>query len=204
MNTPRATYQDVLDAPPHKVAEVIEGVLHTMPRPAVRHARAGSGLGVHIGGPFDYDRNGPGGWWILCEPELHLGEDIVVPDLAGWRRSRLPKLPDSAYFEMVPDWVCEILSPSTRAIDLGPKKEIYAREGARHLWFVDPDAHFIEAFELQVGAWASCGKCEGNDTVALPPFDSVSFRLGTLWFDWPARSEPRRVPQIHDRARMTA
>ena len=95
--TRRATYQDVLDAPPHKVAEVISGTLHTHPRPAARHAWASSGLGMKIDPPFNYGDDGPGGWWIVFKPELHLGEDIVVPDLAGWRRETMPKYPDAAY-----------------------------------------------------------------------------------------------------------
>ncbi|MYK89894.1 MAG: Uma2 family endonuclease, partial [Acidobacteria bacterium] len=123
---PRATYQDVLDAPPHRVAEIVDGVLHTNPRPAMPHARASSSLGVKIGGPFDHDAGGPGGWWIIDEPELHLGEDILVPDLAGWRRERMPVYPDAAYCTLAPDWVCEILSPSTRKLDLHGKRPVYA------------------------------------------------------------------------------
>ena len=117
---PRATYQDVLDAPEHQVAEIIDGTLYTHPRPAPRHATATSVLGIEIGGPFDRGRGGPGGWRILDEPELHLGEDILVPDLAGWRRERMPELPDTAYFTLAPDWTCEILSASTRKVDRRP------------------------------------------------------------------------------------
>lgn len=120
-----ATYQDVLDAPPNKVAEIIRGALHLQPRPAMPHAFAGSALGVKIGGPFQFDGDGPGGWWIVDEPELHLAEEIVVPDLAGWRRERMPRFPRTAYVTLAPDWVCEILSPSTRALDVGPKRAIY-------------------------------------------------------------------------------
>ena len=127
-STRRATYQDVLDAPAHRVAEIIDGTLHTHPRPAMPHARASSSLGVKIGGPFDYDAGGPGGWWIIDEPELHLGEEIVVPDLAGWRRERMPEYPDTAYVTFAPDWVCEVLSASTRKVDLHEKRPIYARE----------------------------------------------------------------------------
>ena len=107
----RADYQDVLNAPAHLVAEVIDGALHTQPRPAPRHAWASSGLGARINPPFNYGDGGPGGWWIVDEPELHLGEDILVPDLAGWRRERMPDYPDTAWFAIAPDWVCEVLSP---------------------------------------------------------------------------------------------
>ena len=126
----RATYQDVLDAPEHMVAEIIGGTLHTHPRPSPRHAVASSRLGIELGGPFDRGRGGPGGWWIVDESELHLGEEILVPDLAGWRRERTPELPDTAYFTLAPDWTCEVLSASTRKLDLVRKRPIYAREGS--------------------------------------------------------------------------
>ena len=169
----RATYQDVLDAPPHKVAEVIAGTLHTHPRPAARHAWASSGIGAKVNPPFNYGDGGPGGWWIVFEPELHLGEDIVVPDLAGWRRETMPEYPDAAYFTIAPDWIGEVLSPSTRRPDKGEKRDLYAREGVRHLWFVDPDARTLEAFELQKGRWLLLTTLAGDAPVSLPPFDAI-------------------------------
>lgn len=196
----RATYQDVLDAPPHMVAEIIDGALHTMPRPAIRHAASGSGLGMQLGGPFHLGQGGPGGWWILDEPELHLGDDILVPDLAAWRRDRLPVLPDAAYFTLAPDWLCEVLSPSTRSIDLGPKRNIYAREGVPHLWLVDPSAHSLEAFVLRAGHWELIGRLEGNDPVSLPPFEAISFPLASLWADLLAFGKSGREAQSHDRS----
>ena len=117
----RATYQDVLDAPPHMVAEVVDGTLYTFPRPAMTHAIASSVLGGIINPSFQFGRGGPGGWWNLNEPELHFGEDIVVPDIAGWRRERMPEFPTGAFCTLAPDWVCEVLSPSTRKLDLGGK-----------------------------------------------------------------------------------
>lgn len=176
-----ATYQDVLDAPPNMVAEVVHGTLYTHPRPAMPHARASSGLGVQLGGPFDYGRGGPGGWWIVDEPELHLDEDIVVPDLAGWRRTRMPDFPDTAYCELAPDWACEVLSHSTRVLDRGAKQRIYAREKVQHLWFVDPDVHTLEAFELREGRWVLLKKLSGETTVSLLPFEAIRFNLGDLW-----------------------
>ena len=125
----RATYQDVLDAPAHLVAEIINGTLHTHPRPASRHALATSNLGDELVSPFGKGRGGPGGWWIIDEPELHFDDEIVVPDLAGWRRERMPEYPDTAYFTLAPDWVCEALSPSTRKVDLHEKRPIYALAG---------------------------------------------------------------------------
>ena len=177
----RATYQDVLDAPPHMVAEIIGGTLHTQPRPASRHARASSIVGMEIGSTYDRGRSGPGGWWIIDEPELHLGEDIVVPDLAGWRRETMPEYPDAAYFDIAPDWVCEVLSPSTRRIDLGDKREIYAREAVSHLWFVEPNAKTLEAFELRDGQWVLLATLADDDPVSLPPFDAITFPLDALW-----------------------
>ncbi len=179
--TRRATYQDVLDAPPHMVAEVISGTLHTHPRPAMRHARASSGIGAKIAPPFDFGDGGPGGWWIIDEPELHLGEDIVVPDLAGWRRETMPEYPDAAYCTIAPDWVCEVLSPSTRRLDQIEKRDLYAREGVGHLWFVDPDARTLEAFALREGQWLLLAMLADDAPVSLPPFDAIAFPLDALW-----------------------
>ena len=179
--TRRATYQDVLDAPAHRVAEIVDGTLYTQPRPAPPHAVASSRLGFDLGGPFDRGRGGPGGWWIIDEPELHLGEDILVPDLAGWRRERMPKLPDTAYFSLAPDWVCEVLSASTRKLDLHGKRPVYAREGVAHLWLVDPADRALEAFELREGQWVLVASAQGDDPVSIRPFDAVTFGLGDLW-----------------------
>ena len=178
---PRATYQDVLDAPAHRVAEIVDGTLYTQPRPAMPHARASSSLGVKIGGPFDYDAGGPGGWWIIDEPELHLDEDILVPDLAGWRRERMPDYPDAAYVTLAPGWVCEVLSPSTRKLDLHGKRPIYAREGVEHLWLVDPADRTLEALELREGHWVLTATAKDADPVCIRPFDAVTFSLGDLW-----------------------
>ena len=177
----RATYQDVLDAPPYKVAEVVDGILHIFDRPASRHTLASSGLGIFIGGPFHYGRGGPGGWWIVDEPQLHLGEDIVVPDLAGWRRERMPVFPDAAFFTLAPDWVCEVLSPSTRKLDLGGKSAVYARAGVSHIWFVDPITRSLEARELRGTKWVEIATLHDDATVSLPPFEAISFSLADLW-----------------------
>ena len=180
---PQATYQDVLDAPAHKVAEIVAGTLHTHPRPASRHAWASSRLGGSLDNPFNSGRGGPGGWWIVFEPELHLSGDILVPDLAGWRRETMPVYPDSAFFDIAPDWACEVLSPSTRRIDTTAKRDVYAREGVSHLWFVDPDARTLEAFELRDGQWLLSASLADNDPVSVAPFDAISFPLGALWPD---------------------
>ena len=186
----KASYQDVLDAPPYKVAEVVDGRLYTHSRPAPPHARAGSSLGAKIGEPFDRGKGSPGapgGWWILDEPELHFGgspgADILVPDVAGWRRERMPACPDTAYFTVAPDWVCEVLSPSTRKLDVGRKRDIYAREGIPYLWFIDPEPRTLEAFELRGGQWETIATLADDALVSLPPFDAIAFPLDSLW--WP-------------------
>ena len=177
----RATYQDVLDTPEPLVAELIGGTLYTHPRPAPRHATATSRLGFELGGPFDRGRGGPGGWRIVDEPELHLGDEVPVPDMAGWRRARMPVLPDTAYFTLAPDWVCEVLSPSTRKLDLVRKRPIYAREGIAHLWLVDPVERILEAFEAREGQWVLIASVEDDDPVRIAPFEAVTFSLGELW-----------------------
>ena len=182
-----ATYADVLAAPPTKVAELIHGALILHPRPAPRHATAYSALTSKIGGPFHYDDDGPGGWIILAEPELHLGPDILVPDIAGWRRERMPTLPEMAYFEAPPDWVCEVLSPSTRLHDLTDKRALYFDHGVGHLWFVDPDARILEAFRRTEAGWTLVAALADDDRVALEPFAAAPFGLGALWPPAPAR-----------------
>ena len=177
----RATYQDVLDAPAHQVAEIIDGLLHTHARPAPPHTLASSALGNDLGNPFQFGRGGPGGWWILDEPELHLGEDILVPDLAGWRRERMPELPGTAYFTLAPEWVCEVLSPSTRRVDLQEKRPVYAREGVVHLWLIEPADRTLEAFELRDGEWVLIACAKDDEPVSVRPFDAITFSLGDLW-----------------------
>ncbi len=178
---PRATYQDVLDAPAHQVAEMVDGTLHTHPRPAMPHALATSSLGTDLSNPFQFGRGGPGGWWILFEPELHLGEDVLVPDLAGWRRERMPEFPDTAYVTLAPDWVCEVPSASTRRLDLHGKRPVYAREGVAHLWLVDPADRTLEAFELRDRQWVLIGSAKDGEPVSIPPFDVITFSLADLW-----------------------
>jgi len=182
-----ATYDDLLAVPDHLVAEILDGELHTSPRPAPRHARATTGLIGDLFGPFDHGRGGPGGWWIFVEPELHLRGDVLVPDLAGWRRTRLPAMPGEAFFTLAPDWVCETLSPSTERIDRGKKLAIYAREGVGHLWLVNPIAETLEAYRLEQGRWLLLVTHAGDVAARVEPFDAVELELWRLW----GRSEPR-------------
>jgi Uma2 family endonuclease len=173
-----ATYADVLAAPEHMVAEIVDGELFLQPRPRSRHARATSALTGIIEPTYGWgDHGGPGGWIILDEPELHLGAQILVPDVAGWRRERMPELPDAAYFEVAPDWVCE----ATAGLDRGRKLPIYAQHGVAHAWLVDPEAHTVEHYALERGRWTLCQVVEGENSVKLAPFDAVTIPLLRLW-----------------------
>jgi Uma2 family endonuclease len=176
-----ATYEDLLRVPDHLVAEILDGELHVSPRPAPRHASASSSLGGLLWGSFDRGRGGPGGWRILFEPEVHLGKDVVVPDLGAWRRERLPTLPDDAFFSVAPDWVCEVLSPSTASTDRVKKLSIYAREHIRHAWLVDPMARTLEVLRLEGGRWSIVGTFSDADVVRAEPFDAIDLELSLLW-----------------------
>lgn len=179
---PGATYRDVCEAPPEMVAELVGGVLTLQPRPRPRHAIAASVLGAAINQAYHRGRGGPGGWWILIEPELHLGADVVVPDIAGWRRERLPQVPlDAPGIAVVPDWICEVLSPTTRTRDLTVKRALYGARGVAHLWLVDPEAQLLESFVLDEGAWRLADAVSGDQEVALAPFAATPLALADLW-----------------------
>jgi len=178
-----ATYEDLFDLPENVVGEIINGRLVSHPRPAPKHAIAYSSLGDELVGPYHKGRGGPGGWWILDEPEVHLDGDILVPDIAGWRRERMPKAPETAWFDLAPDWLCEILSPSTARVDRVEKLPIYARWGVQHVWLIDPDLRTLEAYENVDGRWLLIATLKDDDPVSLPPFDAISFSLGGLWAD---------------------
>ena len=176
-----ATYEDLFDLPEHIVGEIIHGQLITHPRPAPKHAIASSALGDELISPYQKGRGGPGGWWILFEPELHLSPHILVSDLAGWRRERLPRIPEIAYFTLAPDWVCEVLSPSTARVDRGDKMLIYASQGVSFLWLLDPVLRTLEIFVLCNGRWSLEQVYQQDQTVQAVPFDAISFSLADLW-----------------------
>ncbi len=178
---PRATYQDLVDAPEGHKAELVNGDLVVSPRPRSSHAVAASRLGFALGPPFDRGQGGPGGWVILGEPELHLDDQVLVPDLAGWRVERMPVIPEVPAFTVAPDWICEVLSPSTTAIDRGRKLPIYAAFGVSHAWIVDPHAHLLEVFRRHQLAWILAGVHSGEDRVRAEPFDAIELDLGALW-----------------------
>jgi Uma2 family endonuclease len=176
-----ATYADIEAAPPHLVAEIIDGVLYTHPRPSMRHGFAASSLGDELIGPFQKSRGGPGGWVFIIEPEIKFGSNILVPDIAGWRRERLTTYPKRNYVEVAPDWICEVLSESTEKRDRTLKMRIYAEALVPHFWLVDPRLQILEVFENREASWTKIGDWNSDDEVRAPPFDAISFSLADLW-----------------------
>jgi hypothetical protein len=185
-----ATYEDLLAVPEHLVAEILFGRLVTHPRPAPRYSVAASALGNVLGPPFQFGNGGPGGWIFMDEPELHLGGHVAVPDLAAWGRHRLPTLPETAWIDIAPDWICEVLSPSTERYDRGDKRMIYAEAGVGRVWHVDPVLRMLEVFELRDGKWLLLDVFRDDAPVAAPPFAAASFPLDLLWpFDPPPAAQ---------------
>jgi Uma2 family endonuclease len=180
---PRATYDQVESAPPHQVAEIVDGTLYVHPRPAGPHTLAASALGMALGPPFMWGRGGPGGWWIVDEPELHLGAapDVVVPDLAGWRVTRMPDYPRAAFVVLAPDWACEVLSDRTRQLDRVGKMRVYAREQVPHVWNVDPIAETIEVFWLDGETYRVAGAYSGDARARIEPFEAIDLDLCAFW-----------------------
>jgi len=177
-------YEAYLRVPEHQHAEIVRGTLYVMSRPAPKHANAASGLGAELFGPFQRGRGGPGGWWILDEPELQLvSKEPVVPNLAGWRLERMPQLPDTACFTVVPDWVCEVLSRSTERLDREEKLPYYAEHGVRHAWLLDPIDQRLEVYALDAKTrrWREVRIHQGHTTVRAEPFEAIELDLGALW-----------------------
>lgn len=176
-----ATDEDLFDLPENLVGEIIHGQLIARPRPAPRHVVASSAIGDELVGPFQKGRGGPGGWWILDEPELHLGPHILVPDLVGWRRERLPTMLETAYFTLPPDWVWEVLSPGTARTDRADKMPIYAAQEISFLWLIDSALYTLEGFVLRDGYWLLEHVYQEDDEACAIPFDAIAFRLADLW-----------------------
>ena len=176
-------YERLLALPENLVGEIINGELYTQPRPAGPHASASSVLGMDIGSAYHRGRGGPGGWWIIDEPEIHFVRDreVLVPDIAGWRRERMPALPKDHRFEVVPDWVCEVLSPGTQRKDRVAKMKVYARYGVAFLWLVDPLERILETYALENGQWTVTGLYQDQDDVSAAPFEAVTLALNDLW-----------------------
>lgn len=171
-----------MQVPEHLVAEIIDGDLLTTPRPSARHAAVATRVATDIEGAFGRgSRGGPGGWVILIEPELHLGQQVLVPDLAGWRRERMPEIPDAPFLELAPDWVCEVLSPSTAALDRTRKMHHYAAAGVGFVWLLDPAVQTLEVFRLDGEGWRLVSSVAGATIARAVPFESVEIDLGTIW-----------------------
>lgn len=177
-------YEAYKRVPEHQHAEIVGGTLYVLPRPSPAHANASSMLGGELSGPFQRGRGGPGGWWIIDEPELQLVEkEPVVPDLAGWRVERMPALPQTAFFALAPDWICEVLSRSTEKIDRDEKLPYYAEHGVRHVWLLDPIDKRLEVYALdhETRRWREVRIHQGDRTVRAEPFDAIELDLSVLW-----------------------
>jgi Uma2 family endonuclease len=177
------TLADLDALPPGIVGEIIEGVLYTMTKPRVRHQRTSLGIGGDLRGPFDLGRGGPGGWWIVTEPGIELPNETkeISPDVAGWRRERIPELPIDDPLCVVPDWICEILSPRTRRHDLLVKMPYYARVGVAYAWMVDLEARVLIAHRLESGAWRTIGTYSDETEARIEPFDVVPLNIASWW-----------------------
>ena len=185
-----ATYADIEALPEHVVGEIIDGELVVSPRPRASHAVTSSTIGMDVGSAFSRKPNGPdrpGGWWILDEPELHFGKQVVVPDLAGWRLERMPEVPDVAYFTLAPDWACEVISPQSGRRDRIQKARIYGQNGVQWLWLVEPLEQVVEVLHWQGERWELIDTWGGDDNAArIPPFEAVAVELERWWL--PMRS----------------
>ena len=177
-------WEELCTLPSNQVGEIVDGELFASPRPAGPHARVTTKLGGRLDGPFDAGEGGPGGWIILDEPELHLGDAVLVPDLAGWRRERMPYVAEeAAAFNLAPDWICEALSPATGTLDRVRKMPVYAREGVQFAWLLEPVQRTLEVFQLQSGQWRTVATWEGNVKLHAVPFDAIELDLNHLWAD---------------------
>jgi Uma2 family endonuclease len=185
MALPRPKTKDIyaqLEAlPATMVGEIVNGVLHVHPRPTTEHGIASGELFLELGNPFRRGRGGPGGWVFIVEEELHLGDDVVVPDISGWRAERFIAKKDTSYSVVPPDWLCEVASPSTRRLDRFEKLPIYARHGVKHCWYVDPIEKTLEVFILVNGVYTIGPTFTDNAAVTAPPFEVHTFDLGILW-----------------------
>jgi Uma2 family endonuclease len=176
-----ATYEDLLKLPDDKIGEIVDGELSASPRPAGRHASCAFTLSTEIGPPFQAKRGGPGGWLFMFEPELHLADDTLVPDLAGWRRDRLPSVPDAPALTLAPDWVCEILSPSTERLDRVRKLPAYARHGVGYAWLINPSTRTLEVYRREGTSWVLAATHADDAIVRAEPFEAIELDLLRLW-----------------------
>ena len=179
-----ASYEDLFDIPENMTGEIINGELVVHPRPSRKHAYAASALGGELTPAYQFGRGGgPGGWIILEEPEIGLGEHTIVPDFGGWKRERFPVEEPHNWISVAPDWVCEIISPKTALLDRTVKKDIYAKHRVGHLWLIDPINMTLEVYRLGSDTWDSLGTFGGKDKVRTEPFSEIEIDLSNFWLN---------------------
>ena len=182
---PDATLDDLKKVPADRLAQIVEGALVVMPRPGIGHAHATTVLTGELYGPFRMGRGGPGGWIILFEPEVHFPRNVLVPDVAGWRKERMPELPSGStpHLSLAPDWVCEVISPSTASIDRVQKRRVYAREKVSYFWLIDPLERVLTAYVLEGSDYRELGTWGGDEDryVKVAPFEALQLDLAALW-----------------------
>ncbi|MGO9017319.1 MAG: Uma2 family endonuclease [Syntrophobacteraceae bacterium] len=180
----KAGYNDLYGIPENMTGEIINGELIVTPRPSPKHVYTASALDKKIGSPYQFgEGGGPGGWIILVEPEVKFGEDVVVPDLAGWKKERYPKTGETNWISITPDWACEVLSPGTLRVDRVKKMPLYSRYGVPHFWLVDPVAKILEVFRLESGRWSLLGAFSEDEKVRVEPFQEIEIDLSVLWLE---------------------
>lgn len=177
----KAVYEDLYGIPENMVGEIVDGELVVTPRPSVSHSHAATVLGGEIVQPYRFGRGGPGGWIILFEPEIMLGEQLLVPDFGGWRKERFAVRSEENWISIVPDWVCEILSPTTMRMDRARKMPVYAKCQVAFIWLIDPMARILEAYRLEFGKWLLLATFSEDDKVRAEPFHEVEIDLANLW-----------------------
>jgi Uma2 family endonuclease len=190
-----ATYDDIVRLPENMVGEIIDGDLYAWPRPSPLHGDAFSIFLGRLINPYRLGEGGPGGWWIIGEPEVHFGRDVLVPDIGGWRRERLPALPENPpHFTISPDWVCEVLSPSTARVDRTKKMRIYGENDVAFLWIIDPQQRTLETYQLLNAQWVLLRTYAGNDAVRAEPFPAAEIHLASIWGETPDDFSPLPAP----------
>ena len=175
-----ALYREFDAVPEGYFAEIAGGEVRVLPRPGPRHARAASKLGALLDGPFGFDADPPGGWVIIDEPDIRFGDDVRAPDLAGWRTERYAEPPSGPYV-VAPDWICEVLSPTTARFDRAEKMPLYAEHQVAHLWLIDPAPQTLEVYRREGTLWLAIATYAGDQSVRAEPFQASEIDLGTLW-----------------------
>jgi Uma2 family endonuclease len=185
-----ATWADLEQVPEGLIGEIIAGELIVTPRPNLPHTAAAADLQGELYGPFRRGVGGPGGWLILPEPRIQFVEDVRVPDLGGWKKERWTDPPrQGGPIKVSPDWICEVISPSTEAEDRTRKMRLYARHEVRHYWLLNPYVRTLEAYRLEAGRWVLIGSHTGPERVRVEPFDAIELDLALFWEESPPIAE---------------